>query len=178
MPLSNEHQDQRERHKVKDFQSSGWYAFQSRQIKNYSMNDGCYHCLTLHILTHGSRCGVSAWIPVSNYLSASAHWCHSFPVITQSPVCQGQVTSRWVWLVLSWALSPILPYRDMTISRQTRHYQPVASLYVYSKWWLLFGAWTIITSESTSQTALLFFHMTMCHRFFTLSSSLQEKNKM
>lgn len=116
MPLSREHQDQRERHKVKDFQSPGWYAalrFWQIKITNW----GRYHCLILHILTHGSRCVVSAWIPVGNYLSASAHWCHSFPVITQSPACQGQVTSRWAWLVLNWALLPILP----TISRQTQH---------------------------------------------------------
>lgn len=96
MPLSREHQDQRERHKVKDFQSPGWYAalrFWQIKITNW----GRYHCFILHILTHGSRCVVSAWIPVGNYLSASAHWCHSFPVITQSPACQGQVTSRWAW---------------------------------------------------------------------------------
>lgn len=102
------------------FRSPGWYAvLRFWQIK--IMNWGRYQGIILHILTHGSRCVVSAWIPVSNYLSASAHWCHSFPVITQSPACQGQVTSRWAWLVLNWALSPILSHRDTTISRQTQH---------------------------------------------------------
>lgn len=56
----------------------------------------------LHVLTPGPRCTVSAWIPVSNYLSAS------LPVITRSSMCQGQVTSRWAWLRLNGALSPIL----------------------------------------------------------------------
>lgn len=90
-----------------------FYGFWQIKIMNW----GWYQCIILHILTHGSRCVVSAWIPVSNYLSASAHWCHSFPVITQSPACQGQVTSRWAWLVLNWALSPILSHSDTTISR-------------------------------------------------------------
>lgn len=114
MPLSREHQDQREWHKVKDFQAPGWSAaLRLWQIK--IMKSGRYCWLILHILTHGSRCVVSAWIPVGNYLSASAHWCHFFPVITQSPACQGQVTSRWAWLVLNWTLSPILLHRGMTI---------------------------------------------------------------
>lgn len=121
VPQSREHQDQRERDGVKDFQSPGWYAvLRYWQIK--IMNWGRYQCIILHFLTHGSRCVVSAWIPVSNYISASAHWCHSFPVITQSPACQGQVTSRWAWLVLNWALSPILSHCETTISHQaSRH---------------------------------------------------------
>ncbi|TNN83977.1 hypothetical protein EYF80_005848 [Liparis tanakae] len=38
-----------------------------------------------------------------------------------SPACQGQVTSRWAWLVLNRALSPILFHHDTTISHQTQH---------------------------------------------------------
>lgn len=117
VPLSREHQDQRVQDGVKDFHYPSWYAvlrFWQIKITNW----GWYQCIILHILTHGSRCVVSAWIPVSNYLSASAHWCHSFPVINQSPACQGQVTSRWAWLVLNWALSPILSHSHATISQQ------------------------------------------------------------
>lgn len=116
VPQSREHQDQRERDGVKDFQSLGWYAvlrLWQIKIKNWGRHQSIIH----HILTHGSRCVVSAWILVSNYLSASAHWCHSFPVITQSPACQGQVTSRWAWLVLNWDLSSILSHRATTISQ-------------------------------------------------------------
>lgn len=120
MPLSREQQDQRECNGVKKFQSPGWYVvLLFWQIK--IINRGRYYYIILHILTHGSSCVVSAWIPVSNYLSASAHWCHSFPVITQSPACQGQVTSRWAWLVLNGALSPILSPGDRTASQQTQH---------------------------------------------------------
>lgn len=132
------------------------------------MNWGRYQCIILHILTHGSRCVVSAWIPVSNYLSASAHWCHSFPVITQSPACQGQVTSRWAWLVLNWALSPILSHRDQPASTT---YQPMASVSVHSKLLMVsnYWCWTIITTESTSiQSSILYLHMRICRFFFTL----------
>lgn len=155
MPLSREHQDQREWHKVKDFQAPGWSAaLRLWQIK--IMKSGRYCWLILHILTHGSRCVVSAWIPVGNYLSASAHWCHSFPVITQSPACQGQVTSRWAWLVLNWTLPPILPHRDMTIgiSRQTQHVSlwPLCPL-TQSGCYL---------STGETKTALLYLHVTRC----------------
>ncbi len=175
MRLNREHQDQRERHGVKDFQSPGWYAvLRFWQIK--IMNWGRYQRIILRILTHGSRCVVSAWIPVSNYLSASAHWCHSFPVITQSPACQGQVTSRWAWLVLNWALSSILSHRDTAVSHQPADttYQPMASPSPHSKLWLVSNlrCWDLITSDST-------LHVRMCHFFFffhSVSSSLQKIN--
>ena len=112
----------------------------------------CYQCVILHILTHGSRCVVSAWVPVSNYISASAHWCHSFPVITHPPACQGQVTSRWAWLLLNWALTPVLPHGDTTISHQLvdSTYQPMAPLSAHRKLWSASDhwCWIIITSES------------------------------
>lgn len=92
------------------------------------MNGGQLRRLILHIVTHGSRCVVSAWIPVSNYLSASAHWCHSFPVITQSPACQGQVTSRWAWLVLDWdPHSAPLPLQPQA----SRHNLSASGLFVH-----------------------------------------------
>lgn len=126
------------------------------------MNWGRYQCIILHILTHGSRCVVSAWIPVSNYLSASAHWCHSFPVITQSPACQDQVTSRWAWLVLNWALSPILSRSDVTNSHQPGDStdQPIASLLTQWKLWSASDhwCWTIITGEGV----LFWHHFWMC----------------
>lgn len=92
------------------------------------MNGGQHRRLILHIVTHGSRCVVSAWIPVSNYLSASAHWCHSFPVITQSPACQGQVTSRWAWLVPDWDPHSVpLPLPP----RASRHNLSASGLFVH-----------------------------------------------
>lgn len=149
MPLSREHQDQKEQDGVKDFHFLSWYAvlrFWQIEITNW----GWYQCIILLILTHGSRCVVSAWIPVSNYLSASAHWCHSFPVINQSPPCQGQVTSRWAWLVLNWALSPILSHGHATISQQpaATAYQHISSLTTHWKLWLVTYhlRWTTITS--------------------------------
>lgn len=116
------------------------------------MNGGQHCRLILHIVTHGSRCVVSAWIPVSNYLSASAHWCHSFPVITQSPACQGQVTSRWAWLVLDWdphsAPLPLPP----RASRQLISLRPLCPLTQSDGCYRSTG--DNLTSDSTSQTAL------------------------
>lgn len=137
------------------------------------MNWGWYQCIILHILTHGSRCVVSAWIPVSNYLSASAHWCHSFPVINQSPACQGQVTSRWAWLVLNWAPSPILSHGHATMSQQpgATTYQPISSLSTHWKLWSLSDHWnwTIITSYSILfQMSLFYLHMMMSQIWFFL----------
>lgn len=167
--LSREHQDQREWDGVKDFRSPYWYAvLRFGQIK--IMNWHRYQCKILHILTHGSRCVVSAWIPVSNYLSASTHWCHSFPVITQSSVCQGQVTSRWAWLVLNWALSPILLHHDTTIT---------TSLPVHSKLWLVSNHWCwIITINVTLfHILLLYLHMTRCN-FILLCGQLITEDKL
>lgn len=67
----------------------------------------CHHvmCVTLPICARltvpsmyypdGSRCAVSAWIPLRNYPSTEDQWCHSFPVITHNPQRPGQVTCRW-----------------------------------------------------------------------------------
>lgn len=123
--------------------------------------------IILHILTHGSRCVVSAWIPVSNYLSASAHWCHSFPVITQSPACQGQVTSRWAWLVLNGALSPILSPGDRTASQQTQH----LGLCPSSPFSFSYGQYFTTDNDPleivTEGILLHVFHMTRCQFLFT-----------
>lgn len=166
MPLSREQQDQRECNGVKKFQSPGWYVvLLFWQIK--IINRGRYYYIILHILTHGSRCVVSAWIPVSNYLSASAHWCHSFPVITQSPACQGQVTSRWAWLVLNGALSPILSPGDRTASQQTQH----LGLCPSSPFSFSYGQYFTTDNDpseiATEGILLRVFHMTRCQFLFT-----------